>query len=111
MMPSPTPDAKPHHGHNQREDLHLRSTKAMMGYHIQASDGAIGSVSGFMVDDKSWAVAELVVETGQWFSRKEILIAPGKIAQISYEESKVFVDLTMAEIKHTAEHDLAKSDA
>lgn len=111
MMPPLAPETKPHHGHNQREDLHLRSTKAINGYHIQASDGGIGCVSGFMVDDKTWAIREVVVETGQWFSRKEIYIAPAKIAQISYEESKVYVDLTMADIKRTVENHLAKSGA
>lgn len=102
-------ETPPNHGHNQREDLHLRSTKAMAGYHIQATDGEIGSVSGFLVDDKSWAVGELVIETGHWFSGKEILIPPGKIERISYEDSKVFVNLTMADIKQTAENAVAKS--
>ena len=42
-----------------------------------------------MVDDKSWAIRELVVETGHWYSGKEILISPSKIERISHEESKV----------------------
>jgi len=93
----------------KQTDLHLRSTKAVTGYHIQATDGVIGSVSSFMVDDKSWAVGELVIETGHWFSGKEILISPKKIDRISYEDSKVFVKLTMADIKETAENGLAKA--
>ena len=109
VIPPLTPETKPHHGHNQREDLHLRSTKAVTGYHIQATDGVIGSVSSFMVDDKSWAVGELVIETGHWFSGKEILIPPGKIDHISYPDSKVFVKLTMADIKRTVENGVAKS--
>ncbi len=106
-----TEETKPHHGHNQREDLHLRSTKDMVGYSIQATDGEIGSVSSFMVDDKTWAVGEFVIETGHWFSGKEILISPDKIERISYEDSKVFVKLTLADIKHTAENTVAKSGA
>jgi uncharacterized protein YrrD len=108
-MPPLTQETKPHHGHNQRDDLHLRSTKAVTGYSIQATDGVIGSVSSFLVDDKSWEVGEFVVETGHWFSGKEILIAPNKIERISYEDSKVFVKLTMADIKRTAENEVAKS--
>lgn len=108
-MPPLTKETKPHHGHNQRDDLHLRSTKSVTGYDIQATDGVIGSVSSFMVDDKSWAVGKLVVETGHWFSGKEILIAPDKIERISYEESKVFVKLTMADIKRTGENAVAKA--
>jgi len=37
--------------HHHRDDKHLRSTKSVAGYAIQASDGEIGSVSSFMVND------------------------------------------------------------
>ena len=33
---------------------------------------------------------DLVVETGHWYSHKEIVISPKHIDRISYEESKVF---------------------
>ena len=111
ITPLATLEKLHHHGHNQRDDLHLRSVTGMKGYGIQASDGEIGSVSGFMVDEKSWAIRDLIVETGHWFSSKEILIAPGKIARISHEDSKVFVKLTKAAIEHTAENEAVKSRA
>jgi len=64
-----------------------------------------------MVDDKSWAIRELVVESGHWYSGKEILISPSKIERISYEESKVFVNLTQTDIQHTMENDVVKAGA
>lgn len=100
-----------HHGHNQRDDLHLRSTKAVAGYKIQALDGTIGSVRSFMVDNKSWAIGELVVEAGQWYSGKEVLIAPAKIQRVSHDESKVFVSLTKSDIERTAKDDVVKAGA
>jgi hypothetical protein len=90
-----------------REDQHLRSTLAVTGYAIHAVDGEIGSVSGFLVDDKSWAVRDLVVNTGHWFSRKEVSIAASKVARISYEDSQVFVSLSKSAIQHIAEHTIA----
>ena len=104
MEIEPPPEHKP-----STADRHLHSTKDVAGYHIQATDGTIGSVRSFMVDDKSWAVGELVVETGHWFSGKEILISRAEIRRISYADSKVFVKLTMADIQQTAKHDLAKA--
>ena len=103
VMPLVTPEKRPHHGHNQRDDIHLRSTKAVTGYHIHATDGPIGSVSSFMVDGKSWAICKLVVETGHWYAGKEILISPSMIDRISYEDSTVFVNLTKADIQQAAE--------
>ena len=107
VSPMAAPDSQSHHGHNQREDIHLRSAKAVTGYAIEASDGTLGSVSGFMVDDHEWMVRQIVVETGHWYSGKEILIAPSKVERISYSESKMFVDLTKADIERTKEHEVA----
>jgi len=102
--PPSTPENRHHRGHNQRDDVHLRSTVAVKGYAIQASDGTIGTVAGFMVDDKTWVIGEMIVEAGHWYAGKEILISTAKIQRISYEDSKVFVHLTKAEIERTANH-------
>ena len=79
---------------DRSDDLHLQSTQALSGYPIQTSEGAIGHVIDFIMDDKSWAICHLVVETGHWYSHKEIVISPKHIDRISYEESKVFVNVT-----------------
>jgi sporulation protein YlmC with PRC-barrel domain len=76
------------------EDLHLQSTQLLSGYSIQTSNGAIGHVIDFIIDDRTWAICHLVVQTGDWYSRKEVVISPKHIDRISYEESKVFVDVT-----------------
>jgi sporulation protein YlmC with PRC-barrel domain len=76
------------------DDLHLQSTQALSGYPIQTSEGPIGHVIDFIMDDKSWAICHLVVETGHWYSGKEIVISPMHIDRISYEEEKVFVNVT-----------------
>lgn len=95
--------------HHHRDDKHLQSSKAVTGYSIQAADGEIGSVHGFMVDDKSWAICDVVAETGHWYSGKEVLIPAARIDRISYEDSKVFASLTKADIERTAENHLVKS--
>jgi len=76
------------------EDVHLQSTQALSGYPIQTSEEAIGHVIDFIMDDNSFAISHLVVETGHWFSHKEIVISPKHIDRISYEESKVFVNVS-----------------
>jgi uncharacterized protein YrrD len=95
--------------HHHRDDRHLQSTQAVTGYQIQAIDGEIGTVSGFVVDDKSWAIRELAVETGHWYSGNQILIAPDEIERVSYEDSSVFVKLTKADIQRTAENHLVRA--
>jgi hypothetical protein len=94
-----------------RDDKHLQSTQDVTGYPIQAVDGLIGHVSSFLVDDRSWAIRQMVVEAGHWYAGKDIRIPISNIERISYRESKVIVTLTKAEIGRTAEHGLAKAGA
>ena len=78
--------------------------RVLAGYHIQTSGGAIGHVTDFIMDDKSSAICHLVVETGHWFSGKEIVISPKHVDRISYEESKVFVNVTKETILEAPEY-------
>ena len=74
-------------------EAHLRSTQAVSGYHVQATDGIIGHVCDFMMDDKSWAIGQLVVKIGHRFTGNEVLVPVSKVERISYDESTVFVNL------------------
>ena len=78
----------------KRADAHLRSTQAVNGYHLQASDGTIGHVCDFMMDAQSWAIRQLVIKTGHRLSGREVQIPSSKVDRISWDESKVFVNLT-----------------
>ena len=86
---------------------HLRSTQAVNGYHVKATDGLTGHVCDFLIDEKNWALRKLVIKTGHRLSGKEVEISTGDVLRISYEESTVFVNLTMAEIDHSPLHSLA----
>jgi sporulation protein YlmC with PRC-barrel domain len=111
IMPLSKDEIAANQQHHHRDDKHLRSARAITGYQIHTVDGVIGHVSGLMVDDKSWAISELVVESGHWYAGKEILISPSKVERISYVESTVFVNLTKADIQGTAENNLAHAGA
>lgn len=97
--------------HQHRDEKHLRSAHAVTGYQVQTAEGAIGTVSGFLVDDQSWAIGELAVETGHWYAGKEVLIPSDKVERISYDDSTVFVSLTQADIRGTAEHAVVETGA
>ena len=90
-----------------RADAHLRSTQAVNGCHIKASDGMIGHVCDFMMDARSWAIRPLVVKTGHRLSGGEVQIPTTEVDRVSYEESTVFVNLTGEAIKQSPAHQLA----
>ncbi len=87
-------------------DAHLQSTQALSGYHVQATDGIIGHVCDFIMDDKSWVIGQLVVKIGHRFTGNEVLVSTGKVDRISYDDSTVFVKLTKEAVEKSPEHRL-----
>jgi sporulation protein YlmC with PRC-barrel domain len=80
-------------------DLHLRSAKTIMGYHIHASDGDVGHVSDFIFDDANWQIMYLVIDTHNWVGGKKVLIETATIKEIQWENSKAILNITTAVIK------------
>jgi uncharacterized protein YrrD len=85
-------------------DPHLRSTHDVSGHHIQAKDGEIGHVEDFIIDDKTWMIRYLIVDTQNWWEGKKVLISPRWIKRVSWEDSKVFVNLSKAAIKQSPDY-------
>jgi uncharacterized protein YrrD len=99
VVPPPPPTAAKQHG----VDSHLRSTRVVKGYSVEASDGAIGEIADFLIDGRTWALRGIVVESGHWYSGKEIRIPTEKISRISYDESTVYVNPTKAAVMEASE--------
>lgn len=85
-------------------DPHLRSTHEVNGYHIQAEDGEIGHVDDFIIDDDTWAIRYLVIDTRNWWPGKKVLVSPQWIERVSWSESKVFVNLFRESIGQSPEY-------
>jgi hypothetical protein len=85
-------------------DSHLRSTDAVTGYGIEAADGEIGHVAGFVVDDEAWAIRYIEVATRNWWPGKKVLVSPAWIERVSWTDSKVYVGLTREAIRNGPEY-------
>ena len=86
-------------------ESHLRGVKEVRGYHIEGTDGQIGHVEDFIVDDETWAIRYLVVNTSNWGLGRKVLVAPPWIERVSWTDSKVYVDLALETIKNSPEYD------
>ena len=82
-------------------DSHLRSAAEVRGYHIQGSDDAIGHVDDFIVDDETWQVRYLAIDTSNWWSGKKVLVAPYWADRISWAERNVYVNMRRQAIKNS----------
>ena len=85
----------------------LQSIKQLYGDKLGALDGEIGRIGDYMMDAQSWAISQRVIKTGHRFSGKEVRIPAGKVDRISYDESTVFVKLTVAAVEQSPAHQLA----
>ena len=85
-------------------DPHLRSTYDVSGHHIQAADGEIGHVEDFVIDDETWAIRYLIIDTRNWWPGKKVLVSPRWIERVSWSESKVFANLTRETIQQSPEY-------
>ena len=72
---------------------HLRSSHEVGSYRLEAADGPIGHVRGFLVDDATWQVRYLVVDTGSWWSGRQVVFAPGWVSRVSWGERCLHVGL------------------
>jgi hypothetical protein len=89
------------------DDCHLRSCRAVTGYHIHARDGDIGHVKDLLVDDRTWAIRYLIVDTSNWWGGHDVLVAPQWIEAVSWRDAKVSVDLTRQAVKDAPPYDSA----
>ena len=78
---------------------HLRSSREVIGYHIEASDGPIGHVRDFVIDDATWRVRYLVVDPSRWKFNDEVVVAPEWVDRVSWGGRCIHVDLTRDRIR------------
>ena len=92
-----------------RDDLHLRSIQAVTGYHIHASDGEIGHVEDFLVEDADWSIHYLVVDTSNWWFGEKVLIAPRLAREIDWTDRLVNLDVDRQKVKDSPLYDASKT--
>jgi sporulation protein YlmC with PRC-barrel domain len=85
--------------HRDDGDPHLRSIDAVTGYHIHASDGEIGHVDDFLMDDTDWSIRYLVVDTKNWWPGKKVLISPRSAGKIDWKSRLVNLDVGREKVK------------
>jgi hypothetical protein len=106
---SPSASAAAMAGRTEKDaaNSHLRSSKAVTGYTIEAMDGEIGHVDGFIVDDEFWAIRYLEVATRNWWPGQKVLVSPEWVERVSWPDSSVYVGLSREAVKNGPEYTAA----
>ena len=86
----------------------LHRLSRMNGFHVRAADGPIGHIDDFIVDDSTWDVRYLVVDTSNWMGGKWVAVSPSAVTGIEWAEQRITMGLTRDEIRHSPTLDEAK---
>lgn len=86
--------------HEKREaDPHLRSSNEVIGYDVQALDGSLGNVDDFVIDERTWKISGVVVDTKKWWPGGEVRLSPQHVERIDSAGRKLHVCLSRDELK------------
>ena len=83
----------------------LRSSDEVTGYQIQATDDDIGHVEDFILNEETWVIQYMVVDTRNWLPGRKVLVAPNWIETVSWPLSTVSVGLTKEMVKESPTYD------
>ena len=87
-------------------DANLRSVREVSGYRIQAKDTEIGHLDDLIMDDRSWTIRYLVIDTSNWLpASKKVLVASDWTNLVDYKRSRIMVRLNSDRIKESPEYD------
>lgn len=77
----------------------LRSMKDLDGLAVEAIDGDIGHVQGCLVDDETWAIRYVVVNTSNGWLGHEVNIAREWIEDVRWSDASITVGRTREAVK------------
>tara|TARA_R110002096_G_scaffold415614_2_gene617583 strand:+ start:301 stop:1005 length:705 start_codon:yes stop_codon:yes gene_type:complete len=75
---------------------------------ISAIDGDFGECADFILDDSTWVIRYIVVDTSSWLSERKVLISPTAVIQSELENNLLSLRLSKSEIENSP---LLDSDA
>ncbi|SDK48854.1 PRC-barrel domain-containing protein [Sediminibacillus albus] len=80
--------------HNLREIDELKES-----FTVHASDGKIGKIDDVVIDDNNWKLRYLVVETGQDYRWKYVLLSPDWTQSVDWVDNNIYLDVTLEVVR------------
>ncbi len=81
-------------------ESHLRSTREVTGYRLRAPEEEVGSVTDFLIEDTTWAVRYLRVETRAEIGGGSLFISPHWVREISWGERTILIDTPLEQLRN-----------
>lgn len=82
-------------------DAHLRGTQNVIGYAVAARDATFGRIGDIVIDDVTWRVRYMEVDTRVWWGGKRVLVGPRDVRLIDYASRTVAIDMWREDIERS----------
>ena len=102
-----TEAAKDGKKHGSERKSHLRSAREVRGYRIVSVDGQVGHLDNFLMEVGTWAIRYLVVNTGKWLKKHEVLLTPKLVDRVIWAEAQVNVNASQSLIENAPEYTMS----
>jgi hypothetical protein len=87
------------HDRMHEGDPDLHSMNVVTDYHIQATDGAIGHLENLVIEDGTWIVRYLIVDTRNWWPGQHVLLSPVVVRAIGWGDRQIDVTVSRAAVR------------
>jgi sporulation protein YlmC with PRC-barrel domain len=92
----------------EHRDEHLHSARAVTGYGIRATDGELGHVEDFLIDEQDWAIRYLIVDPRNWWPGPHVLVASDWICGVTWSDSTVEVDVSREAVRNAPRYEASR---
>lgn len=90
---------------DSNENSNLRSAKEVAGYRIMTLDDDLGHVEDFLIEEETWQVKYLVIDTSNWIpGSKCVLVHPNWVDAVDWAEGAITVRMTREQIESSPEY-------
>lgn len=83
----------------------LRSANEVIGYRLVTAQGRSGRIDDFLIDDKTWTIRYLVVDTRTWLPGKKVLLPSLWVNRVNWPHNTVTVDVDRQTIRNSPTYD------
>jgi len=82
----------------------LRRAREVIGHD---ADGDVGHVADLLIDDVSWAIRFLVVDTRSWLPGRQVLIGPDRLRWVDWAGRQIGLDLSRRQVETSPDYEPA----
>ena len=79
----------------------LHRLSRIRGFHVGATDGPMGHIDDFIVDETTWQIRYVVIDTSNWMGGKWVAVSPASVTGVDWAGQSVTIGLTRDEIKNS----------